>query len=187
MAVLSGVRVVAFLWVFDNVYWLAVRVSQTGSLPRQVWVAAFFMLAAIWAALHHRRWGWYAMVWMTYVTIADMSLSLLIVGGYGIVTGHTLHEIGQLMEIPIGFVGLGTTFGLLNIALWIFSAYLLDVDRAYVALAEGKSSRVAAAQWGIAAIVVGVYLLALLNMGPTRTALRTISGHHHVERLAPRR
>lgn len=174
-AVLSGVRVIAFLWVLDNVYWISVRYAETGKIPSEVGAAAFLMFAAIWAALTHRRWGWYAMVWMTYVTIADMLIALLVVAAHGVVNGLGIAEIGRRMEAPIGFVGLGTTFGLLNIALWILSAFLLDADRVYVALAQGKRRELASAQTAIATVVVAVYVFALLNMGPTQVALRQLS------------
>jgi len=172
LSALSGVRVVAFLWVMDNVYWLTNRVAQGRSTPAEVFLAAMFMLAAIWAALHHRRWGWYAMVGMTYITIADMAFALALVGVHGLRSGASLAQIGQMMAVPISFVGEGLVFGLLNIALWVFSAFLLDVDRAYAALAYGKRPSLAKAQLVIAAVVVSVYVVALANIGPTRTALR---------------
>lgn len=175
-SVLSGVRVVAFLWVLDNVYWLTGRVALGKHTPTEVFLAALFMLAAIWAALHHRRWGWYAMVGMTYATIADMCIALTLVGVRGVRTGATSSEILSLMEVPIGFMGEGLVFGLLNIALWVLSAFLLDVDRAYAALAHGKRPSLTRAQGIIAGVVVAIYIMALVNVGPTRTTIRYFRG-----------
>lgn len=175
-SVLSGVRVVAFLWVLDNVYWLIGRVALGKHTPGEVFLAASFMLAAIWAALHHRRWGWYAMVGMTYATIADMTIALALVGVHGVRTGATSSDILNLMEVPIGFVGEGLVFGLLNIALWVLSAFLLDVDRAYAALAHGKRPSLTRAQGIIAGVVVAIYIMALVNVGPTRTTIRYFRG-----------
>lgn len=168
---LSGVRVVAFFWVLDNVYWLVRRYDRTGEIPSVVLAAAFVMLASVWMALHHRRWGWYAMVGMTYASLVDMAVALMLTVLIGLARGYSALEVVRDMEVPIGFVGEGTVFGLMNIALWVLSAFLLDVDRAYVALEQGKRRALASAQFAIAALVVAVYLVALFHMGPTRTAL----------------
>lgn len=171
---LSGVRLVAFLWVFANVYWLARRFDELHQLPHHVAAAAFLMLMAICAALQHRRWGWYAMVGITYVSLADMAVALTLLAADGVARGLSWLAIIRSMETPIAYIGEGVTFGLISIAILILSALMLDVDRAYVALAHGKRRTLTPAQFLLAAVVVGVYLFASLNTGPSRATLAHI-------------